>query len=226
VAELIRPEGRRLFSDDFADGTDSWRHEGGGTLERVARDDGTHALRLDCTGSSQGGVGCHAFCGNDFPDGIVVEYDLLVRRSNGLVITFVAMRGLGGEDILDELPPREGLFKDYTGDDAPMRSYHTSVSRYDDDGVHTGVSNWRRNPGLHLVGQGPDLCETIQQRYAITIVKDGLHLQLGVDGVLAHEFTDPLDLDDKMPDRGKIGFRAIGSEVIAEIANFRVTAIG
>jgi hypothetical protein len=26
-------------------------------------------------------------------------------------------------------------------------------------GVHIGVSNWRRNPGLVLVGQGPDPCE-------------------------------------------------------------------
>ncbi len=226
MEDLIRPGRTPLFSDDFADGLGSWRHEGGGKAETVAWDDGTPALRLDCTGSRQGGVGCHAFCTNDFPDRIVVEYDLLVHRSNGLVITFVAMRGLGGEDIFADLPPREGLFKDYTGDDAPMRSYHTSVSRYDDEGIHTGVSNWRRNPGLHLVGQGPDLCETIGRRYAIRIVKDGPHLQLGVDGVLAHEFTDPLELPDTMPDAGKIGFRAIGSEVIADISRFRVSAIG
>ena len=46
-----------------------------------------------------------------------------------------------------------------------------------------------------------------------------------VDGTLAHEFTDPDLTPDLLPTGGKIGFRAIGSQVIAEIANFRVTAL-
>jgi hypothetical protein len=179
-------------------------------------------MRIECIGSQQGGPGCQAFCRRDFPDGIALEYDLKVKTNNGLVITFVAMQGLEGEDIITDLPEREGVFADYVGADAPMRSYHVSVSRYDDDGTHTGVSNWRRNPGLNLVGQGDDLCKEIGRQYRIRIVKDGPHCQLGVDGTLAHEFTDPDELPDEIPSEGKIGFRAIGSKVIAEIGGLQV----
>jgi hypothetical protein len=56
------------------------------------------------------------------------------------------------------------------------------------------VSNWRRNPGLNLMREGPDLCKQIGRWYRIRIVKDGGHCQLGVDGALAHEFTDPGEL--------------------------------
>ena len=224
MSELLTPRGELLFTDDFSSSLDEWHHEGGGNVAAIRTDDGP-AMLLDCTGSQQGGVGTHAFCTRDFPDGIAVEYDLFVEKSNGLVITFVAMQGLNSEDMLTELPAREGLFKDYTGEDAPMRSYHVSVSRYDDKGVHTGVSNWRRNPGLHLAGQGPDLCEEIGRKYAIRIVKDGKHLQLGVNGQLAHEFTDPDELPDSIPGAGKIGFRAIGSEVIARVSTFRVSLL-
>jgi len=221
VAELIEPQGEVLFQDDFTTGLDHWHHEGAGRIH--VPEPGT--LRIECIGSRQGGAGCQAFCRRDFPDGIAVEYDLLVERSNGLVITFVAMRGLEGEDMIEDLPPRPGVFADYTGADARMRSYHVSVSRYNDAGEHTGVSNWRRNPGLHLAGQGDDLCKEIGRRYSVRIVKDGPHCQLGVDGRLAHEFTDPDELPDEIPSGGKVGFRAIGSEVIAEIGDFRVRAL-
>jgi len=219
---LVEPRGAVLLNDKFDNELSNWHHEGIGHLDIVKWDDEQNAMRLDCTGSKQGGRGCHAFCTIDFPDNIAVEYDLLVRKSNGLVITFVAMKGLNDEDMITDLPPREGFFDDYVGWDAKTKSYHVSVSRYDDEGVHTGVSNWRKNPGLQLMWQGPDLCKEIGKRYAIRIVKDGAHLQLGVDGVLAHEFTDSDPRAELFPDSGKIGFRAIGSEVIAEIGHFRV----
>jgi len=215
---LIEPRGEILFEDDFRSGLDSWHHEGTGLVSSPE----PGVMLLDCTDSRQGGRGCQAFCRRDFPDGIAVEYGLLVRESNGLVITFVAMRGLRGEDIITELPPRQGVFADYVGKDARMRSYHVSVSRYNDRGEHTGVSNWRRNPGLHLMGQGEDLCREVGRPYRIRVVKDGPHCQLGVDGRLAHEFTDPDKLPDEIPSGGKVGFRAIGSRVIAEVREFRV----
>jgi len=221
MGSLIQPRGRRLFDDSFAGGLSAWRREGTGGLAVVEREGGRRALRLDCTGSRQGGAGCHAFCVHDFPDGIALEYDLFVREKNGLFITFVAMRGLGGEDMFS-LPPRRGLFSDYTGDGALVRSYHVSVSRYDDEARHTGVSNWRRNPGLHLVGQGPDLCRETRRWYHLTIVKDAKHLQLGVDGTLAHECTDPGELPDEIPSGGKVGFRAIGARLVADVANVQV----
>jgi hypothetical protein len=182
-------------------------------------------LRLECVGSQQGGAGAHAFCLKDFPDGIAVEYDLKVLTKNGLVITFLAIKGSKGEDLFaPELPKRTGVFGDYVRSDR-LVSYHVSVSRYDDKGVHTGESNWRRNPGLNLMKSGEDLCKEINRWYRIRIVKDGGHCQLGVDGRLAHEFTDPGELKAPLPAGGKVGFRAIGSEVRMLVRNFKVTAL-
>ena len=199
-----------LFYDLFVN-LDHWHLEGSKTVS--ISEPGT--MRLACIGSKQGSVGCHAFCREDFPDGIAVEYDLLVHERNGLVITFVAMRGLNGEDMIEDLPAREGVFRDYVGEDALLRSYHTSISRYNDKGEHTGVSNWRRNPGLHLVGQGEDLCEEIGRRYEIRVEKEGGRCAQFVDGKAGPAFTDPDELPDEIPSLGKVGFRAIGSPVLA-----------
>ena len=209
-----------LFEDDFAT-LERWHLEGIGAV--TLPEPGT--MRLDCTGGAQGGAGCMAFCREDFPDGIAVEYDLLVRQSNGLVITFVAMRGLNGEDMIADLPPRAGMFDDYVAADAPMRSYHVSVSRYNDAGQHTGVSNWRRNPGLHLMGQGEDLCKETGNTYHIRIEKDGPRCALFVNGQAGPAFVDPDELSDALPTAGKVGFRAIGSKVIAEVRSFRVAQL-
>ena len=206
-----------LYGDDFQT-VDNWYTEG---LDTVYPD-GNGAMRIECIGSKQGGIGCHAFCKLDFPDNIIIEYNLLVSESNGLVITFIGMRGLGGEDLIDDLPRREGYFRDYVGEDAKVRSYHVSVSRYDDDGVHTGVCNWRRNPGIHLVGQGEDLCKKIGVKYAIRIEKRGPSCSLLVNGNAGPAFTDPDELPDEIPGPGKVGFRAIGSRVIAEVSQFRI----
>ena len=218
---MIEPHGQELYRATF-ENLDDWYHEGAGELKLEAP--GT--MRLDILGSKQGGAGSMAFCRQDFPDQIALEYDLKVLSPNGLVITFVAMQGLHGEDLITGgLPARTGIFADYVGKDAALQSYHVSVSRYNDKGEHTGVSNWRRNPGLHLMAQGPDLCREIERWYKVRIVKDGPHLQLQVNGQLAHEFTDPNELETPLPTAGKIGFRAIGSDVRALVRNLRVVAL-
>ncbi|MBI4559091.1 MAG: DUF1961 family protein [Candidatus Hydrogenedentes bacterium] len=217
----MQPQNRKIFLDPFVD-LRHWYLEGGGKVYISERG----VLRLECTGSEQGGVGCMAFCRQDFPDRIAVNFHLRVHQKNGLLITFVAVRGLHGEDILRDLPPRRGEFREYTGNEAPMRSYHVSLSRYDDAGQHTGVSNWRRNPGLHLMAQGPDLCREINRPYAVRIEKEGPGCAVFVDGVPGPSFTDPGALPDELPASGKIGFRAIGSNVVADISNFEVSVLG
>jgi hypothetical protein len=222
VSTLIEPKGKVLLEEKF-ENLDNWRHEGGGAMKLDGQEKGT--LRLECVGSQQGGAGAHAFCLKDFPDVIAVEYDLKVLTKNGLVITFLAMKGSKGEDLFaPELPKRTGVFGDYVRSER-LVSYHVSVSRYDDKGVHTGESNWRRNPGLNMMKSGEDLCKEINRWYRIRIVKDGKHCQLGVDGKLAHEFTDPGELKAPLPADGKVGFRAIGSEVRMLVRNFKVTEL-
>jgi len=221
-AKLLEPKGKVLFEESFTD-LKSWRHEGGHKLLLDKEEKG--ALRLECIGSGQGKRGTQAFCLTDFPDGIAVEFDFKALTKRGLMLCFVAIKGIDGGDMFDpKQPKRRGVFSDYVRN-PKLRSYHVSISRYGDKGVHTGVSNFRRNPGLNLAGQGPDLCRKIKTWYRVRLVKDGGHLQLGVNGKLAHEFTDPKTLKTPMPDSGKVGFRAIGKDVRTLIRNFKVTAL-
>lgn len=214
-------KGHIIFEDGF-DNLDYWHSEG--LVEGVTRlEPGT--MRLDCNSSEQGGLGSMAFCNKDFPDRICIEFDFYMEEKNGLVIVFCGMMGRNGEDAIFEVPKRKGMFEEYTGKNASIRSYHVSISRYDDNGNHTGVSNWRRNPGLHLMAQGEDYCKEIRKKYHIEIIKAGPTCQLWVDGKFASGFTDPQTLPDKMPTSGKVGFRAIGKKAIARISNFKVTEL-
>jgi hypothetical protein len=206
-----------LFEDSFQN-LDHWHLEGQTGAITIASP-GT--MRLDCQ-SKMGFVGAMAFCRHGFPDNIAVEYDLLVENHNGLLITLLAMTGLNGEDALTEAPRRTGVFEDYYNG---TRSYHVSICRYEDNGAHTGVSNWRRNPGLHLMVSGKDFCTAINKLYHVRITKRGPRCAVEVNGERGAEFVDPQALAGPIPASGKVGFRAIGAKAVFRISNFRVTAL-
>jgi len=217
----IIPKGKNIFKENF-EHLNNWHLEGFVNCVSLVK---PGIMRLDCSGSKQGGLGCMAFCKHDFSDSICIEFDFFMEEKNGLVIVFCGMMGLNGEDAINEVPERKGMFEEYTGVDAVIRSYHVSISRYDDNGVHTGVSNWRRNPGLHLMAQGEDHCKEIRKRYHIAIIKAGPTCQLQVDGKVASGFIDPQTMSDKIPTSGRVGFRAIGKNAIVRISNFKVTEL-
>jgi hypothetical protein len=223
VLPVLYENRKLLFSDDFTDFT-QWHHEGIGEI--------THApgggMRLHCLGSAQGKEGCMAFFRPNLPDQVGFEYELTVRSHGGLVINYLAIRGLKGEDMIEDrvkLPPRTGVMSDYYSHKKGLQSYHVSISRFDDQGKHTGTSNWRRNPGLLLCGHGTDPIQEIGHKYTIRITKDAGHGQVYVDGRFAHAFMDRDTSRFPIPDTGKFGFRIIGSDVIADVARFRVYRI-
>jgi hypothetical protein len=209
-----------LYADDFA-GFDQWHHEGVGRIEAAPGG----GMRLHCFGSRQGGRGCMAFFRPTLPDQVTMEYDITVRSHGGLVINYIAIRGLRDEDMIEDahrLPPREGIMANYYALRWGLQSYHVSFSRFNDKGEHTATSNWRRNPGSLLVGHGVDPCTEINRRYHVRITKDKGHCQLFVDGRFAHGFIDRDASRHPIPDVGKFGFRLIGSDVMADVERFRV----
>jgi len=212
-----------LYSDDFQT-FDNWHHEGGGEI--VEGPEGQ--MRLRCFGSRQGGPGCMAFFRPTLPDQVAYEYDITVRSHGGLVINYLAIRGLRDEDMIEDarlLRPREGIMANYYALKWGLQSYHVSYSRFGDSGQHTATSNWRRNPGSLLVGHGVDPCTEIDRTYHIRVTKDRGHCQLFVDGEFAHGFIDRDTSRHPIPDKGKFGFRLIGSEVMADVQAFRVYRI-
>ena len=216
-------DGELLHSEDFK-GLAAWHHEGTGELAQAPEG----GMRLHCLGSRQGGEGCMAFFRPDLPDQIAIEYDLTVRSQGGLVINYIAIRGLGGEDMIadaQKLPARTGVMRDYWSAKWGLQSYHVSISRFNDKGEHTETSNWRRNPGLLLAGHGVDPCQEIGRTYRVRITKDAGHLQMYVDGRFAHGLVDRDESRHPIPDHGKFGFRLIGSDVMADVADFSVHRI-
>lgn len=196
----------------------NWHHEGIGRIEPAPE----AGMRLHCHGSKQGGAGCMVFFRPTLPDQVAIEYDLNVRSQGGLFINFLAMRGLRDEDMIeqaDRLTPRTGVFGDYVARQADLQSFHVSISRFNDAGVHTETSNWRRNPGLILVGHGPDPITEMNRWFRVRITKDAGHCQLEVDGQFVHAFIDRDTRHHPIPDHGKLGFRLIGSDVMADIRN-------
>jgi hypothetical protein len=209
-----------LFQDDF-ENFERWHHEGLGSIERPP--DG--GMRLHCFGSRQGREGCMAFFREDLPDGIAIEYDVIMRGHGGLMINYLAIRGLNGEDIIrdaEKLPPRTGVMANYYAKRWGLQSYHVSISRFNDKGEHTGTSNWRRNPGSLLVGHGLDPIRQLDRQYHVRLTKDSGHCQLYVDGQFAHAIVDRDTSRLPIPDYGKFGFRLIGADVMADIFAFRV----
>ena len=212
-----------LHSDDF-ENFNNWHHEGAGKIQ-AAPDGG---MRLHCFGSRQGREGCMAFFRPTLPDHIAVEYDVTVRSHGGLVINYIAIRGLNGKDLIEDreaLPPRTGVMADYYSATKGLQSYHISYSRFSDKGEHTETSHIRRNPGALLISQGLDPCTEINRQYHIRICKTKGHFQFHVDGRYSHGFFDRDTTTHPVPDYGKFGFRLIGSDVMADVANFRVHAI-
>jgi hypothetical protein len=173
-----------------------------------------------------------AFFRPTLPDQIAVEYDVTIRSHGGLFINYLACRGLNREDLITDtkLPERTGIMANYNHRRRGLQSYHLSISRFNDKGEHTGTANWRRNPGLLLACHGEDLCNEIDKAYHIRVTKDEGFLQLYVNNRFAHGVVDR-DVVDRdphflpIPDYGKFGFRAIGSDVMVDMANFKVFRI-
>lgn len=222
---IAYPNLELLHEDDFAD-FENWHHEGIGEL-KPAPDGG---MRLHCFGSRQGAEGCMAFFRPTLPDQVAFEYDITVRSHGGLVINYMAMRGLNREDMIRDtpqvLPERTGIMANYWHRKWGLQSYHVSFSRFNDKGEHTGTSNWRRNPGALLVGHGNDLCREINRKYHVRVTKDEGHCQFFVDGEFAHGFIDRDVLRLPIPTAGRFGFRTIGSDVMVDVEAFRVYRIG
>ena len=219
IPDPIMPKGGVLYEDNF-ENLKNWHHEGCGNLTQPE----AGIMQINCLGSKQGSEGCMAFCRKDFPDNISVEYEMKALSNRGLLITFIAAKGRKGEDIISELPPRKGIFADYIYNEN-MRCYHVSVSRYNDAGQHTNTSNWRRNPGIFMMAQQEDLCKEIKTWYHVAIVKKGKLLQMSVNGLPAGGFIDRDEIPEPIPTDGKIGFRAIGADVVIQIKNFKVRAL-
>lgn len=198
--DAVAPKpGQLLFHHDCSS-MHNWSIEGSkGHAEIVGG-----KLRVTSTDHKRG---VHAWFRPDLPDNVRIEYDMTVHDRHGFALVFFCAHGAGGEDILEDLPPRDGVFDEYVRNDR-LRCYHLSVHR-------RGVTEWvdganlNKNPGKTLLQRHAiDPCPPSDEdrTWHMTIIKMGARIQLLVDErpVLFY-----LDDADEAYGGGKFGFRQI-----------------
>jgi hypothetical protein len=202
-----------------------WLHEG---IGKILPTPDARGIDLACLDSKQGAQGCMAFFKSPLPDHIAISYELTVHSQRGLVINYLALRGLAGENPFDpasQLPPRTGIMANYWASEFGLQSYHLSFSRYNDKGIHTGTANIRRNPGGYLVGHGIDPVRLTGTPFHVRITKDLGAIQLFINDQLAIASVDHATNMGPIPDQGYFGFRLVGSDVRITIKDFAVHTI-
>lgn len=163
------------------------------------------------------------WCPEIFPESFVAEWEIEILSDYGLCIVFFAASGTEGKDLFDStLAPRDGVFQQYTQGD--VESYH--ISYYANvPQMPRPTSNLRKNPGFFLMANGPaGISHESQRSHLISLVKDGGHIRLAVDGVLAMEFIDDGEQFGSIYGEGRIGFRQMRWTKTL-LNNFRVYAL-
>ena len=109
----------------------------------------------------------------------------------GLCIVFFCATGLRGEDVLDPaLPARDGTFSQYHS--AELKNYHISYYANTPATPDRPVSRLRRNPGKHIVQEGPrGIRVTSDAVHHLRLFKSGGRILFFVDDRKIIDWTDP-----------------------------------
>lgn len=213
-------KGRLLYHNAFSDPqlTRSWVLEGPGILEEA---DGWMRMR---SARPDGPQGHFVFwCPEDFPDSFVAEWEFMLDDPVGLCIVFFAATGPEGQSIFaPEMRPREGVFGHYVYSD--LHAYHISYYA-STPWVPRSMANLRKNPGLHLLGNGPIEVRALEGKiYRAVLVKQGPRIRMSIDGHTIIDVTDEGQRFGNPLKGGKIGLRQM-QWTEARYRNFRVYAM-
>jgi hypothetical protein len=201
---MAEPSGTLLFASKFTTGPldleTTWFLEGKGTAE-IRR--GQLALR-----EAPESKGLVLWLRRDIPDDVALEFDVSFSNNRGIGVFFLAARGLNGEDILTDQPPRTGAYGEYTR--GQINCYGASVHRFFPDGRQNDGCNLRRNAGFHIVHHSEnDPITDAGTVHHVAIRKTGARIRMWVDDQILHDWTD--DGTHGVPlGSGKIGFRIRG----------------
>ena len=143
-----------------------------------------------------------------FPADMMFGFTVNHHGSNdGLTLVIFAAEGLGGQDIFDmDLPPRNGVYKNYNG--GQLKNYTVSYwSRNKKPSlVRRGehyTNRMRKNPGMHKLSNEysrTDKCSDCD--YQVRILKTGGLIVVEIDGEVVNQVVDPDPLGS-----GYIGLR-------------------
>ena len=222
---LRNRRGALLYSDPLSNKTDvaKWILEGPGKISFPGE---SMKLQTQKAGTFSGPGHFVLWCPRTFPNRFIADWQFKPVSRTGLAIIFFAARGANGDDIFNpSLPPRDGIFSQYTH--GSIVSYHFSYfANLPLFQSGRPSSNLRKNNHFYLTGVGPVAVAPGTQGFQkLRIIKDGRHIQLLVNGKVS------LDWMDNNPSRfgkaygsGKIGLRQMAGTV-GEYRDFKVWAM-
>jgi hypothetical protein len=204
---IVPEPGELLYQSSMAspESVSDWIMEGPGKV--VFKDGWMHMFSLNEAGH-------HVFWApQDFPDSFIARWEAQnLETDAGLVIAFLAARGVNGEDIFDpSLPPRDGTFTQYT--EGSIKSYHISYYANAAHNPDRGHANLRKNNTFRLLQEGDVGIPTdSKSKHQMTLVKEGPRVRLYVDDRKVIDYTDTTPVVDGVDtgaalDSGRIGFR-------------------
>lgn len=148
------------------------------------------------------------WCPETLPSDFMAQWEMQnLHLEAGLCIVFFAATGLEGEDVMDaSLPKRDGTFKQYN--DGELKNYHISYYANTPNVPDRPVTRLRKNPGKHIVQEGPPGIEVESDRvHQITLIKNGAHIRLFVDDRLIIDWTDNGEINGPPLGAGKFALR-------------------
>jgi hypothetical protein len=204
---LMPEPGELLYEASLASpqSVSDWVMEGPGKVE--FKEGWMHMLSPDEAGH-------HVFWApGDFPGSFIARWEAQnLETDAGLVIVFLAARGVNGEDIFDpSLPSRDGTFTQYT--EGSIKSYHISYYANAAHNPGRGHANLRKNNTFSLLQKGRVGIPTDSTfKHQITLVKEGPRVRLYVDERKVIDYIDTTPVVDGVDTgaalgAGKIGFR-------------------
>ena len=179
---------------------EGWRMEGPG---EIAFRDGWMRMR------APGEAGHHVFwCPERFPESFIAQWEAQnLETDAGLCIVFFAAAGLDGQSVFaDSLPKRNGTFKQYIK--GSIGCYHISYYANTPKVPDRQQTNMRKNPGFHLVHEGPEgIPTTSRSIHSITLAREGARIRLWIDDRKVVDWTDDGKTGGKPHGGGFLGLR-------------------
>lgn len=147
------------------------------------------------------------WCPENFPEDFIAEWQVQnLATEAGLAIVFFAAKGENGEDIFaDNLPKRDGTFKQYTL--GKINSYHISYYANAAHNPNRPHANLRKNNTFTLLQQGQQGIPTKSTAiHTVRLFKQGGHIVMNIDDRTVINYQDNAVVGDIL-DSGKIGLR-------------------
>jgi hypothetical protein len=210
VINANKRKGNLIYTNslDTEENLKNWVLEGPGTISFEENSMILHSQIPNPPDMSTGHF--NYWCPIDFPDNIIIEWEMKPLTELGVCHLFFAAKGQNGEDIFDSsLSERNGHYVQYHSGELNnyFVIYYSNLEQMRTSNMATTSILKSNNPALLSLGQ-IGIKPGYKKFYKIRLIKESGHIQLQVNNKVCNDFTDTgNDRWGPVYVGGKIGFR-------------------